>query len=52
MNLKFLYAKLMKKLRGACIRDSRVEKTAKIYSGTDFVKRCGMHGQSYQTENS
>lgn len=38
MNLKFLYAKLMKKLRGACIRDSRVEKTAKIYSGTDFVK--------------
>lgn len=38
MNLKFLYAKLMKKLRGTCVRDSRVDKTATIYSGTDLVK--------------
>ena len=37
MKLQSLYAKLIKKLRGTYIRNSKVEKTATIYSGTDFV---------------
>ena len=38
MNLKFLYAKIVKKLRGSCIRNSHIDQTATIYSGTDFVE--------------
>lgn len=36
ITIPFLYSKLLKKLRGCCILDSCVDKTAKIYSGTDF----------------
>lgn len=37
MNVKFLYAKLMKKLRGACITRSHIHPMASIYSGSDVI---------------
>lgn len=35
MNLIFLYSKLIKKLQGKCIKNSKVHHTAKVYSASD-----------------
>jgi acetyltransferase-like isoleucine patch superfamily enzyme len=37
MMFSYLYAKLMKKLRGACVLRSEIDKTATVYSGTDLI---------------
>lgn len=37
MKLSYLYAKLMKKLRGTCVMRSQIHKTATVYSGTDLI---------------
>lgn len=37
MKLSYLYAKLMKKLRGTCVLRSHIDKTATVYSGTDLI---------------
>lgn len=36
MTLLFLYSKLVKKLHGKCIKNSRCHKTSTIYASTDF----------------
>ncbi|MBO5181577.1 MAG: CatB-related O-acetyltransferase [Paraprevotella sp.] len=37
MNLQYIYSKILKKIRGCAIRNSRIDKTATVYSGTDVV---------------
>lgn len=37
MNFGYIYAKIMKKLRGKCILNSTIAESSTIYSGTDII---------------
>lgn len=37
MNLQYIYSKVFKKLRGKAIRNSRIDKTSTVYSGSDII---------------
>lgn len=38
MGLYYIYSKLIKKLRGVAMRNSHVDKTARVYSGSELVE--------------
>jgi len=37
MNMKYIWNKLLKKLRGSAIANSSIHKTSKVEAGTQFI---------------